>query len=244
VNPSSSIADIPAGGEHDPASAHVPGLKPGQLPSGRRGLDRAFVIANQRDRILDAIAREVAEKGYTEVTAGAVIARAAVSRKTFYDMFHDKADCFLAAYDAAVALLMAHVGAAFERIPEPSPERARAVLQALLELFAQEPAFARMCIVEVAAAGPEARRRFTDMIDGFVALLDQVESYPAAKRHRAPKPGPIGRHALIGGIVSVIYTQIVDGRTEQLPELLPDLTHFLLAPYIGDKQAAKIATDT
>jgi hypothetical protein len=36
---------------------------------------------------------------------------------------------------------------------------------------------------------------------------------------------------------------LVDGRTEQLPELLPDLTHFLLAPYIGDKQAAKITTD-
>lgn len=223
-------------------STLIPGLKPGQLPSGRRGLDRAFVMSNQRARILDALAREVAEKGYTEVTAGAVIARAAVSRKTFYDMFADKNDCFLAAYDTAVAQLMAHVGAVFQRMPEPTPERTRAVLAAVLELFAQEPAFARMCIVEAAAAGPQARKRFTDMIDGFVGLLDQIEAYPAAQRRRAPKPGPVARRALIGGIVSVVYTQIVAGQTEQLPELLPDLTQFLLAPYIGERQAARIAT--
>jgi AcrR family transcriptional regulator len=223
-------------------STLAPGLKPGQLPSGRRGLDRAFVISNQRERILDAIAREVAEKGYTEVTAGGVIARAAVSRKTFYDMFTGKADCFIAAYDAAVGLLRAHLGAVFEGMPEPSPERARAALAALLDLFAREPAFARMCIVEVGAAGPEARKRFTDLIDGFVGLLDQIEAYPAAKRRRSPKPGPTARRALIGGIVWVIYTRIVAGQTEQLPQLLPDLTQFLLAPYIGDKQAAKVAS--
>jgi AcrR family transcriptional regulator len=216
---------------------------PEQLPHGRHGLDPAFVVANQRDRILAAMAQEVADKGYTEVATGDVIARAGVSRKTFYELFRDKADCFLAAYDSAITRLMAHVAGVFERMPEPSPARTRAVLAAVLERLAAEPTFARLCIVEASAAGPEAIKRYTDAMNAFVPLLDQIESYPAAKRYSAahPQPGPVERRALVGGIVWVAYTHIVAGETERLPDLLPELTHFLLTPFIGDKQAAKIA---
>src|SRR5438105_14605752 len=121
-----------------------------QLPSGRgrHRLPRAFVVANQRDRILDAIAHEVAHVGYPNVTVADVRRRAGVSSKTFYELFSDKADCFLAAYDAAIRLLMGHVSAVFEAMPTPTPQQGRAVLGAILELFAAEPDFARMCLVE------------------------------------------------------------------------------------------------
>lgn len=201
------------------------------------------MVANQRDRILAAMAQEVADKGYTEVATGDVIARAGVSRKTFYELFRDKADCFLAAYDAAITRLMGHVGGVFEEMPEPSPERTRAVLAAVLERFAAEPAFARMCMVEASAAGPEAIKRYTDAMNAFVPLLDQIDAYPAAKRYSKthPPPGPVMRRALIGGIAWVAYTYTVAGETDRLPDVLPELTRFLLAPFLGDKQAAKIA---
>src|SRR2546427_1607903 len=114
-----------------------------QLPSGRgrHRLPRAFVVANQRDRILDAIAHEVAHVGYPNVTVADVRRRAGVSSKTFYELFSDKADCFLAAYDAAIALLRERVGKVFEEMPNPSPKRTRAVLARVLELFAAEPDF-------------------------------------------------------------------------------------------------------
>jgi AcrR family transcriptional regulator len=216
---------------------------PEQLPHGRHGLDPAFVVANQRDRILVAMAQEVAEKGYTDVATGDVIARAGVSRKTFYELFRDKADCFQAAHSSAIRRLMEHVGAVYVRMPEPSPARTRAVLAAVLDRFAAEPAFARLCIVEAPAAGPEAMKRYTEAIDAFVPLLDQIESYPAARRYSVshPPPGPVERRALIGGILWVAYTYIVAGETERLPDVLPELTHFLLTPFLGDRQAAKVA---
>jgi AcrR family transcriptional regulator len=214
-----------------------------QLPAGRgrHRLPRAFVIQNQRDRILDAMGYEVARNGYPEVTVTAVHRRAGVSRKTFYELFEDKAECFLAAYDAAIGLLMQNVASVFEQMPEPTPERARAVLAQVLESFASEPDFARMCIVEGPSAGPEAARRYVQVIEGFEAMLDQVENYQAARERDGAKPDPVERHALIGGIAWVIYRQIVSGQTEQLPELLPQLTHFLLAPYLGEQQAAALA---
>src|SRR6266568_4630287 len=98
-----------------------------QLPSGRgrHRLPRAFVVANQRDRILDAIAHEVAQMGYPNVTVADVRRRAGVSSKTFYELFSDKADCFLVAYDAAIELLRQRVATVFKELPEPTPERAR-----------------------------------------------------------------------------------------------------------------------
>ncbi len=212
----------------------------GQLLSGHR-LPRAFVIANQRDRILDAMAHEVAERGYVNVTVADVWGRAGVSSRTLYELFESKADCFLAAYDAAIALLRERVGAVFEEMPEPSPERTRAVLARVLELFAAEPDFARMCIVEPASAGPEAMRRYVEVIEGFVPLLDRIDTYEAAHRHDGQKPDLATRQALIGGALWLIYRQIVAGETEQLPELLPQLTHFLLAPFIGEQRAAAVA---
>jgi len=214
---------------------------PQKLHPGRHGLERAFVVSNQRERILDAMASEVAEKGYGEVMVSDVHARAGVSSKTFYELFSDKADCFLAAYDAAIELLMGRVRAAFEQVPEPTPAQGRAVLSAILEAFAAEPDFARMCMVEVNAAGPEAMKRYVGVVERFGGFVDQIERYPETQRHQGPKPDPVMRKALVGGIAWVIHERIVAGETDQLPELLPQLAYFLFAPFIGDQQAAAAA---
>jgi AcrR family transcriptional regulator len=225
--------ETPAG-----VSTPVRGLPSGK---GRHQLPRAFVIANQRDRILDAMAHEVARRGYHTVTVADVCKSAGVSSKTFYELFEDKIECFLAAYDAAIELLRERVGAVFEEMPNPSPERTRAVLAKVLELFAAEPDFARMCVVEPASAGPEAMRRYVEVIEGFVPMLDRIESYEAAQRHSSAKPDLVTRQALIGGVLWVIYRQIVAGKTEELADLLPQLTRYMLAPFIGDQRAAAVA---
>ena len=72
---------------------------PRVLPRGPHRLAREVVEASQRGRLLDAMARVVAEKGYGAASVADVIARAGVSRQTFYVHFRDKLDCFLAAYD-------------------------------------------------------------------------------------------------------------------------------------------------
>lgn len=217
---------------HARASAReAPNQRPRRAPPGERGA-----------RILDAMTAEVAEKGYGGVTVASVYRRAGVSSRTFYDLFRNKTDCFLAAYDAAVDNLVEHVAAVYERMPEPTPARARAVLEVVLEVFAATPERARMCVVEAAAAGPEAVQRYISIVNGFTGLLEEIENYPrTGRRRRPPAPDAIAREALIGGIVWVIYDRIVSGQTEQLPELLPQLTHFLLTPFLGEQEAAAVA---
>src|SRR5262249_28796564 len=88
-----------------------------RLPAGRHKLPREFVVRSQRDRLLDAMAQACAAEGYGRATVAAVIARAGVSRKTFYEQFSDREDCFLAAYDAIVSQFIERVIAAY-RQPE------------------------------------------------------------------------------------------------------------------------------
>ncbi|HWI74932.1 MAG TPA: TetR/AcrR family transcriptional regulator, partial [Baekduia sp.] len=68
-----------------PLSGGPPGST--QLPKGRHGLSRAFIASNQRERLLDAIANVVADKGYAATRVADITDYAGVSRKTFYELF-------------------------------------------------------------------------------------------------------------------------------------------------------------
>src|SRR3954471_7256007 len=107
---------------------------PKSLPRGPHRLEREVVLASQRGRLLDAIAKVVAEKGYAATSVADVIELAGVSRKTFYEHFRDKEACFLAAYDAGVDILLA-------TMREAGDTRSR--VRAYLETLAAEPDFAR-----------------------------------------------------------------------------------------------------
>src|ERR671932_1794815 len=98
------------------APRNLPGVErqtiPRPLPRGPHNLTRDDVLASQRERMIDAVAATVARKGYVATTVGDVVARAGVSRKTFYEHFQDKEDCFLAAFDTGVDLVLGAIHAA------------------------------------------------------------------------------------------------------------------------------------
>ena len=71
-----------------------------RLPPGRHGLPRDFVVHNQRERLIAGLAEAVAEKGYGGTTIADITRHAAVSRRTFYEHFDGKDECFVAAFDA------------------------------------------------------------------------------------------------------------------------------------------------
>jgi AcrR family transcriptional regulator len=154
------------------ASQPSRGRQPHQLPPGRHGLPRSFVVSNQRDRILNAVAEVVSLTGYAEMSVEAIVVTAGVSRRTFYDHFKSKEDAFLASYDAVVAQLVARVQEAFAA-NDAFTDRVRECLGAFLEFVASEPAFADMCIVEVMAAGPQAVERRNNAMRAFVGLVER-----------------------------------------------------------------------
>jgi AcrR family transcriptional regulator len=206
-----------------------------QLPPGRHGLSRTFVAQNQRERILAAVADVTSAASYAEMTVEDIIVTAGVSRRTFYEHFKNKDDAFLAAYDEAAGRLLSAVRAAYES-REGFADRIHTGISTFLGLLAADPAFARMCIVEVMAAGPEAVQRRNAAMKSFATMIEENAQQLLAE----PPPSKLTSETVVGGIYDVIYTRIQRGEVRQLPELASDLVQSALLNYLpaGDPEGA------
>lgn len=209
-----------------------------RLPPGRHGLPREFVAHNQRERLIAGIAEAIAENGYSGTTIAHITRHAAVSRRTFYEHFSSKDECFVAAYDTVMTELDARIGEAFGQEDE-WPQAVRAGIGAMLEFLTAEPHLARLSMVEALVAGPVVVERYD------AAIQSLVPYFQAGREGRSDEVlaglSPTTEEALIGGMVSLISRRIFADRTEELESLLPDLTEFALTPYLGNAEAAKVA---
>src|SRR5919199_6604867 len=191
---------------------------PRPLPRGPHNLTRDDVITSQRQRMIDAVAAVVARKGYPATTVGDVVAGAGVSRKTFYEHFSDKEECFLAAFDSGVdALLDAIVSA--EPAHPGRLARMQARVRAYLETLADNPDFARTFLIEVMAAGPRALDRRAEVHERFQHLLRDL--YEETRREYPDLPAvpePIWV-AAVGALNELVSQYVRQGQTAQLPEL-------------------------
>jgi AcrR family transcriptional regulator len=209
-----------------------------RLPPGRHGLPREFVTHNQRERLIAGLAEAVAEHGYSGTTIAHITRSAAVSRRTFYEHFAGKDECFVAAYEAVMGELRERVSAAFDA-EEEWAQAIKAGIDAMLGFLAAEPNLARLCMVEALVAGPAVVERYDAAIQSFVPYFEK------GREGRSPEVlsrlSPTTEEALVGGMVSLISRRIIAGRTEELEELLPDLVEFTLTPYLGSGEAAAVA---
>jgi AcrR family transcriptional regulator len=206
---------------------------PHQLPSGRHGLPRSFVENNQRQRVLRAVVEVASGAGYGGLTVRDVITRAGVSRRTFYEHFENKEQAFLAAYDLVVGRLAEEVQASSSR-GRSWCERISLGLSTFLDRLAGDPALAHLCVVEVLAAGPAA-------LAGRAAAMDAFRTFLEPGLEEAPVGMPIPALApetAIGGTYEVVYSLVLQGRTAELPMLLPDLLQIILLPFVGPETAA------
>ncbi|MEA2478306.1 MAG: hypothetical protein QOJ07_228 [Thermoleophilaceae bacterium] len=193
-----------------------------KLPPGRHGLPRQFVLHNQRARLVDAATQVFGSRSYAEARVADVLERAAISRKTFYEQFRDKEDCFMAAYEVAAERASEAVRAA-AREQADRPGALRAGLEALLRFLADEPELARLLIVEVMGAGPAARTRRDEAIAGFGPLI-------APMSDGGP---PVAAELVVGGVWEVVHSRVSAGRAEDLPALCDELVACTLALVAG-----------
>lgn len=190
-----------------------------KLSAGPHGLEPALVERVQRERLLAATSSVVAEIGYQAATVAKILACARISKITFYELFDSKEQCFLAAYDDAVA----H---AFERIEDacaaeaqaPPQQRLGAAIDALLDFLAEEPDVARLCVVEVLAAGPAGRERRAATMDRLAAMMEALLAEVRPDRDL----GPIAARALVGGAEEVVFGAIERG-DDDLPALAQEI---------------------
>jgi AcrR family transcriptional regulator len=211
----------------------------GPLPGGHHGLTREHIVDSQRERLLAAIAAQVAAHGYRGTTITEVVKAASVSTRDFYELFEGKEDCFLAAFGVVVEHLEDLIGRA-AAAEDDWPHRVIAGLRAGLDFFAAEPGLARVCLLEAVSATPTIAIRFREAVlagvpalaEGRAELTDQAALLPETE------------DAILGGIVSLATRQVIAGDAEKLPALLPGLVDFALGPYLGAERAAVLARES
>ncbi|HKH63865.1 MAG TPA: TetR/AcrR family transcriptional regulator [Solirubrobacterales bacterium] len=195
-------------------------------------MPREAVTESQRNRIHQAMIEVVSERGYPETRVVDVIGVAGVSRKTFYELFDSKEDCFLAAYDVLLENLLAEATNAFESVPGASwAERVCAALEMLLGHLSRHPGEARFAIVEVLAAGPKALARRDAALRQFTGFLESGRSETSVEL-----PG-ITSVAIAGGVNELLYSEILHGAVTRLPSRLPDLMFWVTLPFLGAEGA-------
>jgi AcrR family transcriptional regulator len=192
------------------------------------------VARNQRERILAAVAQVASTRGYGAMSVQDVVREAGVSRRTFYEQFKNKDHAFLAAYDEASGRLMTTIRAGIDA-EQTFEDKISAGFRAFLELLAASPAFAKMCIVEVLAAGPEAIARRAKTMEDFTEIFEVAAQQTLVKEN---PPSPLIAETIVGGVYETVYRRIARGETAELPKLLPDLTESALLPYVGETRAA------
>lgn len=205
------------------------GAKSASIPV-RPTLPREFVASHKRRRIMDAIAELTAEQGYDATKVGDIVRRAAVARKTLYDNFEGKEEVFLAAFGAAVEEVVQRIEADCAEVEGGWEKRVEAGLASFLRYVAENPALARMCMIEALSATPAATERYEAAMQRFVDLTKRT----------VPQgdwlPETI-EETLVGGVAWIVYQQIRRGEAEKAEDLLPELAEFMLAPFNGAAEA-------
>jgi AcrR family transcriptional regulator/DNA-binding MarR family transcriptional regulator len=210
----------------------------------------------QRARILTAMVHVVAEGGVGSATVARVVARAGVSRRTFYEQFSGCEDCFLAVFEDTLA--RAH-RIASEAAADAQPvwrERLRAGLAGLLAFFDAEPLSGSLLIVDALGAGPLVLERRTRILETLTAIVDRGRLETRRGRGTtspSSSPPPLTAEGLVGAVLSVIHARMLEHRAGHpangssrsrhapapLIDLLNPLMGMIVLPYQGQAAARK-----
>jgi len=210
-----------------------------QSPFGfRYRTAREAVAASQRGRMLDAITKIVAEKGYGATTIADVVSRAGVSRRAFYEQFRDVETCLLAAFDAGASFVLSRIEQELAAVDATDwRKRAGVLIELYLAILAAEPEFAQVLHVDVLAAGQGARARWAQALQHFVALYRALNAIAREEDPAIPHVSDKTFLVLAGGIAELVREYARTGRLGQLPELAPMFTALAVAIVSGAGEA-------
>jgi AcrR family transcriptional regulator len=205
------------------------------LPRHRHDLPRDAVRASQAARVLIATSEVVAAKGYADASVRDITREAGVSQKTFYELFENKEDAFLAAYAAVDLVIERMLNAGLEeREPRAMVE---AGIRAFLEILASEPAFSRMLVIEAVGAGPRVLERRAQAFRDFAKVLAIPVDRAQERDPRIPAAGEALLIAVLGGINELVVQHLIEREAETLPELLPNALSFVEHACLGERRS-------
>jgi len=207
---------------------------------------RATSTSIVRARIYEAMARVAGERGYAAATIGDVVKAAGVSRRTFYEHFKDKEDCFVETYRTGCENGIAEQAATVRALEDPDwRTRLQVSIETYLSHLADEPHFARVLLIEILGAGPRAlamrERILATYVDGYRTLH-------ALAQHEDPELPGIPEaflRALVGGIAELVQQCLLESAEDEVPErlraLAPTLVSFACATLTSGREGAGVA---
>jgi AcrR family transcriptional regulator len=197
---------------------------------------RAGAHADQRRRILRALATLVAERGYPDVGIELISKQAHVSLRTFYKHYRSKEACFIDLFDSAVAAATREIRRNLEAETLPWTEQVTLALRIFAEQISAEPEIARSVIVESPAVGPALAERYEKASKAFAALFAGGRDLSP---RRAELPDSI-EDTLAGTVFWSAYERLVAGQADRLADHLPALAELVLRTYVGTEEAARV----
>lgn len=209
----------------------------GRLPSGRHDLPREEVIKSQRERIVDATAAIVAEKGFAGLTIPEIASRANVSHETFYEMYPTKHDAFLGAQKVGLHQALRITVEAYDAGSSDWAGDVAAGMHALMSYVCSEPAHAHLTLVDTFGASPQAIEIRESALAAFTAYL-QPGFEQAPEDLEIPA---IAAEAVAGGIWQILHHYIEHERLGELCDAAPQLIYLTLTPFVGPESAAQAA---
>jgi AcrR family transcriptional regulator len=207
------------------------------LPPRARAVNREQASADQRERIIVAGAALIAKRGFHGTTIELIIRRAKVGYATFYKNFSDKEELLLAIFDYAGAEVRRRIRAATREAGDSWTDQVAASLAALFELIAENPTYARVCLVEALSAGPRGASRYERALTNFGPLLRPGREF---NKNGANLPDTL-ESTLVGAVFWIAYQRLIVGEADKLRGLLPETVELVLSPYVGEEEAVRVA---
>ena len=200
---------------------------------GRERTPKEVMEDHQRDRVLEAAIATIAKRGYQATTIDHIVSAAKVGVGTFYELFANKEDCFLQAYERIVDTAREQISAAVP-IDGTWGERASAALAEMLRLIKAEPMQARVALVEVQTAGDLALARYEEVLDAFVPILRMArDESPVADELPARL-----EEATVGGLSWFLQQRVAAGDLDAIQ--LEDMLEIVVEPYLGEAMTAEL----
>ncbi len=187
---------------------------------------RAELRASQVGRLICAVADAVAERGYAATRVADIIARAGVSRTTFYEHFDDKEACFLASYDTGAEAIYRAMVDATDGV-DGWRDVLDAVFSTWLAFLQADLAFTRAYMIEFWAAGDAARTRWQQRRDRTTGLLRTLHEQARAEDPTIVAVSDTVLAAVVGGINRVVISHVLSSSREPLTSLKAELVLFM-----------------
>jgi AcrR family transcriptional regulator len=191
---------------------------------------RVHVAEMQRARLLSAAVATIGELGYAGASVAHITARARVSRRTFYDLFANREDCFLAVLGDAVQRISDEIAAA-DLADSAWRDRVRGGLLVILSFFDREPVLARVCVVDALQGGPRVLAWREEILAGLARALDEgrLESRAGSRECTS-----LTAEGLVGAAFAIVHARLLSKKQRgPLRDLAGELMSLIVLPYLG-----------